>query len=251
MKKILFVLSISLTLLLLSFTVFAQGTVKITETAKENVILDEIDPKAKSVIKKYFEALYTSLETLEIPDFSKIMSENDRTLKVKKSIEFSIKSRKLRNSKNTNTKITVEYVSFEKTGQNRIIKVSVSGKHNYNDMPADVDAGFAGINYKFTLNNENIITDIETDDDDFEGLDSNIEWFYDENDPKNATKTYEEKLDDVIEKGIARLKKMNAYEDARNSTYKIMRKIAINPIYTTFTKKSNIFIDFFKNIVYN
>lgn len=251
MKKILFVLSISLTLLCLSFTVFAQGTAKITETAKEGIVLDEIEPKVKSVIKKYFELLYTSLETLEIPDFSEIMSENDKTLKVKKSIEFSIKARRLRNSKNTNTKITVEYISFENAGQNRIVKVTVSGEHNYNDMPSDIDAGFAGIKYKFTLNKENIITDIETDVDDFEGLDSNIEWFYDENDPKNATKTYEEKLDDVIEKGIARLKKMNAYEDARNSTYKIARKIAFKPVCTTFTKKSNIFIDFFKNMVYN
>lgn len=41
MKKFLFTLSVCLTALFLSFTVSADSVVKITESAKDNVVLDE------------------------------------------------------------------------------------------------------------------------------------------------------------------------------------------------------------------
>lgn len=216
MKKFLFTLSVCLTALFLSFTVSADSVVKITESAKDNVVLDESNEKVREVVKKYFELYYTGLDTLEIPDFSEIMEDNDGMLKNKKSIEFWIKLNEYWDSRQINQKITLEYFSFENTLENSIVKVLVSGEYNYSDMPPEVDSGFAGLHYEFTINKENKIINIETDDDTFTSFDVNIEWFYDDSESSRGTKTYEEKLDDVIKKGVDRMKTTDVEIETKN-----------------------------------
>lgn len=215
MKKFLFMLSVCLTALFLSFTVSADSVVKITETAKDNVVLDESNEEVRKVIKKYFELYYTSLDTLEIPDFSEITEDNDGMLKNRKSIEYAVKLNEYWDSRQINQKITLEYFSFENTSENSIVKLLVSGKYNYSDMPPEVDSGFAGIHYEFTINKENVITNIETDDETVTSFDIKIEWFYDDVESERSAKTYEEKLNAVMEKGIDRLRKMDAEAEAK------------------------------------
>lgn len=77
-------------------------------------------------------------------------------------------------------------------------------------MPPEVDAGFAGIHYEFTINKENVITNVETDDYILESFNTKMEWFYDEVESEGSAKTYEEKLNAVMEKGIDRLRKLDA-----------------------------------------
>lgn len=108
MKKFLFTLSVCLTALFLSFTVSADSVVKITETAKDNVVLDESNEEVRKVIKKYFELYYTGLDTLEIQDFSEIMEDNDGMLKNRKTIEYAVKLNEYWDSRQINQKITLE-----------------------------------------------------------------------------------------------------------------------------------------------